>query len=322
MSSLIAIMPSGRDSPASSLGPSDSTSQQLRTDSQLQVDPCLKALGEELMLLVEAPDIRPDLIPRAVLWEFRDCLNDPLGEIIVTEANRSRPRMSLALRHYTGQIICSKKAGFIRSSAAIIMRKLVASVDLDPRILPYGSKPRTKKLIKDLFPAEYYQAILDLEAEHPVLRLCASHWKADAMIGQAFLRRSEQGGNDEDQEEMGRGSERTTSSNAKPFKHTKFFQPPKPSQTAPTIPVQDVPPTNAGKRAYEMSPGPKSPSASQVQKRSKDTMRPFAPKASNPSVPCKCHICPISNQSDLDSFAHSASTPCGTQDNPIIPQPH
>ena len=287
------------------------------------MDSHLKAVAEDLMSRIEAPLIRPDVIPMAVLWEFDDCFNDPLGHIIITESNKSRPKMALALRHYTGKPISVKTFGFIRSSATIIMRKLVAFVDSDSRATVHGSKPRTKKFIKENFPAEFRQALLDLEAEHTLLRLCSCHWKAEAMISQAFLRRNDQGGDDEDLEGMRHGP---TSSNANLLKvDATFSQPPKPSQIAPITHVQDVPPPNVAKRAYQMSPGPKSPSASHVQKRSRDSARLSAQQATGPPVPSntgKCHIRPTSDQSDPYFFTCSASTPCSTQDSSIVPQPH
>ena len=69
------------------------------------MDSHLKAVAEDLMSHIEALLIHPDIIPMAVLWEFDDCFNDPLGHIIITESNKSRPKMALALRHYTGKPI-------------------------------------------------------------------------------------------------------------------------------------------------------------------------------------------------------------------------
>ena len=111
------------------------------------------------------------------------------------------------------------------------------------------------------------------------------------MIGQAFLQQNDQGGDDKDLEGMCHGP---TSSNTNLLKvDATFSQPPKPSQIALIIHVQDVPPPNVVKRAYQMSPGPKSPSASHVQKRSRDSARLSAQQAMGPPVPSntsKCHV--------------------------------
>ena len=285
ISSLIAVIPSSRASLASSLGPSDSASQQLRADSQSKMDSHLKAIAEDLMSHIEVLLIRPDIIPMAVLWEFNDCFNDPLGHIIITESNKSQPKMALALCHYTSKPISVKTFRFIWSSATIIMWKLVAFVDSDSHTTVHGSKPWTKKFIKENFPAKFHQALLDLEAEHILLYLCSYHWKAEAMIGQAFLWQNDQGGNDEDLEGMCHGP---TSSNANLLKVDAMFSqplPPKPSQIALTTHVQDAPPPNVAKCAYQMSPGPKSPLASHVQKCSRDNARLSAKQAMGPPVP-------------------------------------
>ena len=287
------------------------------------MDSHLKAIAEDLMSCIEAPLICPDVIPMAVLWEFNDCFNDLLGHIIITESNKSQPKMALNLCHYTSKPISMKMFRFIWSSTTIIMWKLVAFVDSDSHATVHGSKPWTKKFIKENFPAKFCQALLDLEAEHTLLCLCSCHWKAEAMIGQAFLQRDDQGGDDEDLEGMHHGP---TSSNVNLLKvDTMFSQPPKPSQIVPITHVQDVPPPNVAKHAYQMSPGPKSPSASHIQKHSRDSARLSAQQATGPLVPSntsKCHIHPTSNQSDPYFFTCSASTPCSTQDSSIVPQPH
>jgi hypothetical protein len=82
ISTLIAIIASGTNSPASSLGPSDSASQQPRADSQLKADLQSKAnaqLIEELLSRVEPLLMCPDFISEAVLWDYEDCANDPAG---------------------------------------------------------------------------------------------------------------------------------------------------------------------------------------------------------------------------------------------------
>jgi hypothetical protein len=169
------------------------------------------------------------------------------------------------------------------------MRSLIALADNDPRTALYVSKPQTKMLIKELFLAKFHQAILDLEAEHPFLHLCSYHWKAEAMISQAFLWR----GDDEVQEVTDHVC--TTSLNLNTFNtNVKVSQPPKPLRNTPTTHVQDVPPMNVAKYAYEASPRPKSPSASHVQKHSKDSTRPSVQKATDPLVLSKCSICQIS----------------------------
>jgi hypothetical protein len=86
------MAPHDADSPASSLGPSNSASQQLRADSHLKTDPQAQAnaqLFEELMSHVELLLIHPHFVPEAMLWDNDDCENDSLGEIILMAANKS-----------------------------------------------------------------------------------------------------------------------------------------------------------------------------------------------------------------------------------------
>ncbi|KAI9446301.1 hypothetical protein H4582DRAFT_2052374 [Lactarius indigo] len=132
-------------------------------------------------------------------------------------------------------------------------------------------KSRTRSFIKNLFKPEYDRAILELEAEQRLLRLCYAHWKADVLIGQVFTRRNEAEGK--------AASNRARAASSFPPDATS--EPP----TAPIPQVWNVAPVNVAKRALELSPGPKSPSASQVQKRSKDGIAPSVQKTVGPSVP-------------------------------------
>lgn len=85
------------------------------------------------------------------------------------------------------------------------------------------------------------------------------------MLGQAFMRKSDA------ENKRARTSEALS------------MPPPKQPNCAPTqIPVSDVAPINAAKRALELSPGPKSPSASHSQKRSKDKTKHSGQKNKGP----------------------------------------
>jgi hypothetical protein len=97
--------------------------------------------------------------------------------------------MNLAIRRPDGMKISSQVYGNIRRSADIIVQKLINFVisNWDVDIAAQASKP-TKTFIKSVFSAEYDHAMLKLEAEQKLLRLCMGHWKADAMLGQAISR--------------------------------------------------------------------------------------------------------------------------------------
>ena len=232
---------------SSSLGPSDSASQCTPSDpDQISV--------ERLLKLVEAPSKRPLCVHPSVLWYSSDCITDKTAGDIVTEANKHRPKTHLILRHEDGTILSSAEHDNVQMSADIFATRLIALARKDRQLCPPGSKLPTKTNVKKWFKPEYSQFLLELEAEQPYLRLCSAHWKADNFIGQAFLRQS-------DSECKRRARE--ASSMPGPQKQCD----PAP---APSIPVSSVVPINMAKRALELSPGPKSPSASHAQKRSKD----------------------------------------------------
>jgi hypothetical protein len=82
---------------ASSLGPSDSASQQTKLGIPLTV----------LLEMLEPPIKRPSFLPKSVPWDYEDC-NDQTEDIIVTELNTRRLKMSLAIRRGDGTKISSQ----------------------------------------------------------------------------------------------------------------------------------------------------------------------------------------------------------------------
>jgi hypothetical protein len=149
--------------------------------------------------------------------------------------------------------------------------ELTTSSSNIPTLL-HGSMQPTKSNIKKWFRAEFNQAILKLEAEKKYLCLCSAHWKADTMIGQAFLRLS-------DAEHKHRAREASSVPN--PLSQR--------DRVPASVPVLSVEPANSAKRALEWSPGPKSPSASHAQKRSKDGTRNKEPSAPLPDSEYSLH---------------------------------
>ena len=110
-----------------------------------------------------------------------------MGEV-VTEANKRRPKMSLAICDSDGNPVSTNEFNNIRRAALKIARELVQKISLDPHAVVFAGNPWTKVTLKKYFEAEYNEAILKLEAQKKILRLCGEHWKADQMIGQALLR--------------------------------------------------------------------------------------------------------------------------------------
>ena len=237
---------------------------------------------DDLLESVDAPSTRPRFLPKSVLWDYKDCETDKSEGDIITGANKHRPKMNLTIRRPDGTKISSSEYPNIRRSADIIVQKLINITNSDPCSAVHAGdlKPQTKSFIRNTFKAEYYQAVLDLEAEQKLLRLCSAHWKADAMIGQALLWRS----NAEARAATNRGH--TTSLQSNPYN-------PEPVEPLTGLIPQGhkVASTNMAKRALELSPGPKSPSASHTQKRSKDDTLVSGQKTAGPRGPSSRECC-------------------------------
>ena len=199
-----------------------------------------------LLEMLEPLTRRPAFLPKSVLWDYEDCY-DQMENVIVTEFNTRRIEMGLAIRRGDGTKISSQEFIRIRRAADIISLRLVNLIHSDPRYVMLVANLWTKSNIKKVFHAEYRKAILDLEAEHNILRLCSAHWKADTMIDQAILWESD--------------------TETKPLTDDTcdMEDPPQPSKPQ----VSDVVPMKSAKRVFELCPGPKSPSVSRAQKRSK-----------------------------------------------------
>ncbi|KAH9032842.1 hypothetical protein EDB84DRAFT_1561857 [Lactarius hengduanensis] len=229
------------ESRASSLGPSDSASQQ----QQMKFDPAYdKAIGS-LLETVEPLPTRPQYLVKEVLWYSDDCATDKMYGDIITAQNQYRPKMNLAIRRPNGSKVSNQEFSNIQRSTNIAVQKLIDLVDSDPM---HAGKSQTKTLTQ-------------------LLRLCYAHWKADNLLGQKLQRRS-----DAKKKAARAASSIPPDDTSEPF-------------TAPIPQVWDAAPVNAAKRAFELSPGPKSPSASQAQKRSKDGIALSKQKTTGPSVP-------------------------------------
>ncbi|KAH8979593.1 hypothetical protein EDB86DRAFT_3088674 [Lactarius hatsudake] len=257
------------ESHASSLGLSDSASQQMKFD--LAYDKAIESLLET----VEPPSIRPHFLEKEVLWYYDDCAMDKKYGDIITPMNMYRPKMSLAIRRPDGSKVSTQEYSNIRRSAAMLIQRLIDLLVSDPSTAMHANDPkwRTKSFIRNAFKTEYNQAILELKAEHKLLHLCDVHWKADTLIGLIFLQRSLA------KSKAAAASNRACAASSIPPDDTLELPP------APIPQAWDVAPVNVAKRAFELSPGPKSPSASQAQKRSKDGIAPTGQKTTGPPVP-------------------------------------
>ena len=256
-SNTIVAVPRVTNSGTSSLGPNDSASQ-----VQHEQDFATNKAVRDLLESVEASPIRPHFLPSSILWTYGDCEKDM---VICTQSNKSRPRMLLAIRNPDGTPVSRTDFNDIKRSADLRAERLAELLDKDPRSAAYAGDPsvRTKTLINTYFRAEFLQAMLDLEAERKILRLCGNHWKADYMISQAFRRLNL---NKAKKAEANRASAAPSNSD--------------PSDVGDSQPWESIAqPIKAAKRALELTPGPKLPLASQAQKHSKDDIRQKAARA-------------------------------------------
>jgi hypothetical protein len=248
----------------SSLGPSDSASQQPIFDFETAINRILNC--------VEPSSVRPDFLDATVLWFNYECHTDKMAGDIFSPSNLCQPKMHLAIHHWDGKAISSPKYNNIQRSADIYTKHLIKLARTHLNSRTDITKLPTKSDIKKWFNAKYSQAILNLEKDQKLLHLCAGHWKADTMLGQAIAR-----------------SNVTESKHAKAHENVvSSDQFPMPDPSEPLIPtpfLQAVASLNVAKRALELSPGPKSPSASHIQKRSKDEAAVSGQKTNAPYVP-------------------------------------
>ena len=245
---MLVIAPRHVDTRDSSLAPSDSASQHIAGIGLLEAI-------DKLLSRVEPPPMRPPFIPENVLWDYEDCENPKYtGEgLIVTADNKHRPKMTLAIRRPDGSKVSKHQYNRIRRSTDVVVTNLIRAVKSDPRAALHASIPRNKTFLRRFFADLYDQAILELEAQQTILRLCSGHWKADVMIAQILLRRDKKVSTSD-------VSSMPTHSNVNEH---EFLEP------LPNPPAVDVAPASSAKRAFLLSPGPKSPSALRVQKRNK-----------------------------------------------------
>ncbi|KAF8262065.1 hypothetical protein EI94DRAFT_1809356 [Lactarius quietus] len=185
---------------------------------------------------VEAPSQRPSLFPTLVLWYYEDCQTDTLAGTIVTDANKRRLKMHLAIRRGDRSIISAPEYDSIRRSADIVVDKLIklslsrSHTSLSAYTQP-ASKLPMKSNIRKWFKVEYSEAIFELRLSK---NFSAFLWHNDAECRQSAI-----------------------------HMHAVSAMP-NPVQLhpgpAPIPQVSNLVPSNATKRSLELSPSPKSPS--------------------------------------------------------------
>jgi len=93
--------------------------------------------------------------------------------------------MEWAVRHLDGSLITSNEWTAIKASARLIKAQLLLLGP--PRDQCTQSRRKTKAYFRKYFPKEWEAALLKLEMQQPLLRLCGSYWKAEHVLGNTLV---------------------------------------------------------------------------------------------------------------------------------------
>ncbi|KAF8816024.1 hypothetical protein BYT27DRAFT_7027805, partial [Phlegmacium glaucopus] len=127
---------------------------------------------------------RPSQYPFEVLWLLEDCRQD--ADVNIQESNKSRPSMDRAIRHPDGTMISDSEWSAIKASARRIANELSALPDHIHGSSRQARMRKTKMYYQTHYAKDWASALLRLEAEQPLLKLCASNWKADHVLGNSI----------------------------------------------------------------------------------------------------------------------------------------
>lgn len=130
------------------------------------------------------PAIRPPQYPVEVLWTAEDCQAD--RDVKVSASNRSRPPMDKAVRTADGRMVTKGEWRAIKATARMIITTELTKLPVPTNSVARKGE-RTKTWYKTHYPIEWNAAIMQMEAQQPLLALCAAHWKADQILGMQIL---------------------------------------------------------------------------------------------------------------------------------------
>jgi hypothetical protein len=126
---------------------------------------------------VNSGALRPELHDRSVLWNIEDCQH--YG--IVSDKNASRPPMEKCIRNSQGETISTSVYNAIKTTA-----RMLVNIHLVPLGTPADpaarAKTKTKTYYKKYFLQNFKDVLDKLEAQEPLLTLCAARWKAEHII--------------------------------------------------------------------------------------------------------------------------------------------
>lgn len=122
---------------------------------------------------------RPSKYPEAILWNLSDCQR--VGGL-VTNSNPSRPPMEKCVRTQDGHEISAAEYRAVKTSARRFVNTHLTSLK-EPSDPAARSRTKTKTYYQKYYPKSWSEAVDKLEESQPLVALCASHWKADHLIG-------------------------------------------------------------------------------------------------------------------------------------------
>jgi hypothetical protein len=94
--------------------------------------------------------------------------------------------MERAIRHPDGGMISNGEWSAIKTSARRIS-EMLCQLEHPCQIRGCHQPPKTKTYFRKYYPAQWRAAIFELEAEQPLLVLCAANWKAEHVLGNSLL---------------------------------------------------------------------------------------------------------------------------------------
>jgi hypothetical protein len=143
---------------------------------------------------VHQPATRPSQYPEEVLWSLDDCRVDP--DVKMSSSNSSRPPMERAIRHSDGTMILASEWAAIKATARMVKAELISL----PPSRDRRARDRTKSKVyfQTYFRKEWDAAVAKMESLQPLLALCASHWKAEHVLGNTLLVKAAADSEDDD----------------------------------------------------------------------------------------------------------------------------
>jgi len=164
------------------------------------------------------PATRPPQYPPEVLWALDDCKYDP--DVNVSTTNPSRPSMEKAIRHADGTMITGSEWSAIKATGRVVKSELMALPPPNDRKARKMNK--TKVYFRTYHPGRWNAALDKMEQQQPLLALCASHWKADLVLGTLLQYKpltnadnSDDDGDEDDDDNRNNGSSDKNSGNGK-----------------------------------------------------------------------------------------------------------